>query len=135
MSYFKLYHLIACGCLALGTSVAQSQTPMDGSILPFPPAPMAGKAAQRLQDSTMQWPEAQRLLPDNAPNILIVLLDDVGFGVSEVYGGEVDTPALKALAEEGIEYATFHTTSICSPTRAALLTGRNHTRISSGTIA
>ncbi|MEO9781752.1 MAG: arylsulfatase [Sedimentitalea sp.] len=135
MSHFKLYHLIACGCLALGTSVAQAQTPMDGSILPFPPAPMAGKAAQRLQDSTMQWPEAQRLLPVNAPNILIVLLDDVGFGVSEVYGGEVDTPALKALAEEGIEYATFHTTSICSPTRAALLTGRNHTRVSSGTIA
>ncbi|WP_375154900.1 arylsulfatase [Stratiformator vulcanicus] len=89
----------------------------------------------RLQDSTMKWPEQPQRLPQNAPNILIVLLDDVGFGVSEVFGGEVETPAFKKLASEGIRYNCFHTTAICSPTRASLLTGRNHTRVGSGTIA
>ena len=69
------------------------------------------------------------------PNILVVLIDDVGFGVSEVFGGEVKTPALKKLAAEGLRYNAFHTTAICSPTRASLLTGRNHTRVGSGTIA
>jgi len=63
------------------------------------------------------------------------LLDDIGFGVTETFGGEVHTPALTELANEGIRYNAFHTTSICSPTRAALLTGRNHTRVGSGTIA
>ena len=102
--------------------LAQAQ-PADGSVLPFPPAPMAGVAAPRLQDSTMIWPPAQQHLPADAPNILIVLLDDVGFGVSETFGGEVHTPTLDRLAAEGIAYTQFHTTSICSPTRAALLTG------------
>ena len=83
----------------------------------------------------MRWPTPAQHLPKDAPNILIVLLDDVGFGVSETFGGEVHTPTLTKLAGEGIRYNAFHTTSICSPTRAALLTGRNHTRVSSGTIA
>ena len=74
-------------------------------------------------------------LPPNAPNILIILLDDVGFGLPDTFGGEVHTPTLTRLANEGISYNTFHTTSICSPTRAALLTGRNHQRVGSGTIA
>ncbi len=83
----------------------------------------------------MKWPEQPRRLPLDAPNILIVLIDDVGFGVAETFGGEVRTPALGKLANEGLRYNAFHTTAICSPTRAALLTGRNHTRVSSGTIA
>ena len=107
----------------------------DGAVLPFAPTPMASTTEPRLQDSTMQWPETPQRLPDDAPNIVIIMLDDVGFGVSEVFGGEVETPALSKLADEGIEYNSFHTTSICSPTRAALLTGRNHTRVGSGTIA
>ena len=78
--------------------------------------------------------EPNRLPPD-APNILIVLLDDVGFGLPDTFGGEIATPTLTRLANEGISYNTFHTTSICSPTRAALLTGRNHQRVGSGTIA
>lgn len=89
----------------------------------------------RLQDSKMKWPEEVKRLPADAPNILIVLLDDVGFGISETFGGEIETSALQKLADEGIRFNTFHTTSICSPTRASLLTGRNHTRIGSGTIA
>jgi arylsulfatase A-like enzyme len=114
---------------------ASAATPDDGAVLPFPPTPMAGVDKPRLQDSTMKWPEAPQRLPKDAPNILIVLLDDVGFGIAETFGGEVHTPTLSKLAGEGIRYNAFHTTSICSPTRAALLTGRNHTRVGSGTIA
>ena len=121
-------------CL-LGSPAMAGDVPDDGSVLPFPPVPMAGKAAPRLQDSIMKWPEQPRRLPEDAPNILIVLLDDVGFGISETFGGEVRTPTLQRLAEEGIRYNEFHTTSLCSPTRAAILTGRNHPRVSSGTIA
>jgi arylsulfatase len=120
--------------LGVAPTPAQS-SPDDGSVLPFPPLPMAGAAKPRLQDSTMRWPEQPQRLPKDAPNILIVLLDDVGFGVADTFGGEVHTPTLSKLADEGIRYNAFHTTAICSPTRAALLTGRNHTRVGSGTIA
>lgn len=122
--------------LAVPAAMLHAQSlPDDGSVLPFPPAVMKGKAAARLQDSTMQWPAEPSRLPADAPNILIVLLDDVGFGISETFGGEVRTPTLNRLANEGIAFTGFNTTSICSPTRASLLTGRNHTRVSSGTIA
>ncbi len=83
----------------------------------------------------MKWPVEPQRLPTDAPNILIILIDDVGFGIADTFGGEVHTPTLSRLAQEGIRYNAFHTTSICSPTRAALLTGRNHTRVGSGTIA
>ena len=107
----------------------------DGSALPFPTAPSASIAGYTLAESTHQRRVEPRHLPDDAPNIVIVLLDDVGFGLSDVVGGEVRTPAFRRVAENGICYNTFHTTSICSPTRAALLTGRNHHRVHSGTIA
>lgn len=107
----------------------------DGSVLPFPSLPMKGVTNPRLQDSTMKWPTAIQRLPKDAPNIVIVLIDDVGFGIADTFGGDVHTPTLTRLANEGIRYNAFHTTSICSPTRAALLTGRNHTRVGSGTIA
>ncbi len=67
--------------------------------------------------------------------MLIILMDDVGFGQASTFGGEVNTPTLSKLADQGVSYNTFHTTSICSPTRAALLTGRNHQRVGNGTIA
>ncbi|MFY9944133.1 MAG: sulfatase-like hydrolase/transferase, partial [Desulfobacterales bacterium] len=127
--------LIAAAIYALIAGVTFAAAPEDGSVLPFPPTPMAGVAKPRLQDSTMQWPEMPQRLPKGAPNILIVLLDDVGFGIADTFGGEVHTPTLSKLAEEGLRYNAFHTTAICSPTRAALLTGRNHTRVGSGTIA
>ncbi|TWT46355.1 Arylsulfatase [Thalassoglobus neptunius] len=104
-------------------------------VLPFSPTPIESITRPRLQDSKMKWPEEVKHLPDDAPNILIILIDDIGFGVAETFGGEVHTPTLTKLANEGIRYNSFHTTSICSPTRAALLTGRNHTRVGSGTIA
>jgi arylsulfatase A-like enzyme len=126
---------IAVALFAAPALAQDAPVPSDGSVLPFPPTPMAGVAAPRLQDSTMIWPEEVQPLPEGAPNILIVLLDDIGFGVAETFGGEVHTPTLQRLADEGISYNTFHTTSICSPTRASLLTGRDHTRIGNGTIA
>ena len=104
-----LISLICTGGLLLGP--AGADRPTDGSVLPFPEPPMAGLAGTRLQDSTMKWPKKARRLAKDAPNILIVLLDDVGFGISETFGGEVRTPAFDKLAREGIRYNTFHTTS------------------------
>ena len=107
----------------------------DGSILPFPPTPTASTAGYTLAESSHQRRVDPPRLPEDAPNILIVFLDDVGFGCSDVVGGEVHTPTFARVAQNGLSYNTFHTTSICSPTRAALLTGRNHHRVHSGTIA
>jgi arylsulfatase A-like enzyme len=127
--------ILLAATLAFTAPALGQPAPSDGSVLPFPPVPMAGTAAARLQDSTMEWPAEPQRLPSDAPNILIVLLDDVGFGVSETFGGEVHTPTLSRLAGDGISYNSFHTTAICSPTRASLLTGRDHTRVGNGTIA
>ncbi len=107
----------------------------DGLTLPFPPVPSASVAGETLQESTMIRREEPNRIPiENPPNILIILLDDVGFGQPDTFGGEIHTQTLTDLWEEGIAYNTFHTTSVCSPTRAALLTGRNHHRAQSGTI-
>ncbi len=83
----------------------------------------------------MKWRKEPERLKPGAPNVLVVLIDDVGFGVPDTFGGEVHTPTLTRLRDGGISYNAFHTTSICSPTRAALLTGRNHHRVGNGTIA
>ena len=125
-------------CFALAVAALPGKAAADsddGSVLPFPTAPSASVAEPRLQDSTHQRRVEKSHLPKDAPNILIILLDDVGFGLPDTYGGPVHTPTLSRIANEGISYNTFHTTSICSPTRAALLTGRNHQRVGSGTIA
>ena len=115
--------------------VTTQQAREYGKQLPFPIPPSKSEANQTLAESKLApWPNEKHLSED-APNVLIVLIDDVGFGISETFGGEVHTPTLSKLAEEGIMYNRFHTTSICSPTRAALLTGRNHTRVGNGTIA
>jgi arylsulfatase A-like enzyme len=111
------------------------QKEADGSVLPFPPAPSASTAGVTLQQSRHKRRTEKSHLPGDAPNILIVLLDDVGFGLPDTYGGVIHTPTLTRVANSGISYNRFHTTSICSPTRAALLTGRNHQRVGSGTIA
>ncbi len=108
----------------------------DGTSLPFPPVPSASTANETLDESKpMIRREEPNYLPDDAPNILVILLDDVGFGQAEAFGGEIHAPTIQKLWDEGIAYNTFHTTSICSPTRASLLTGRNHHRVHSGTIA
>ena len=121
--------------LLLATSAFAAPPQADGSVLPFPPVPSASLAAPTLQASKHQRREEANHLPAGAPNILIILLDDVGFGLPSTYGGDIRTPTLSRIANSGVSYNTFHTTAICSPTRAALLTGRNHQRVGAGTIA
>ena len=106
-----------------------------GEVLPFPRAPMGGTVGPTMQQSVHKWREQPRHLPRDAPNILIIMLDDAGFGQPSTFGGEIETPTLSRLAGEGISYNAFHTTAMCSPTRAALMTGRNHTRVGFGQIA
>jgi len=96
---------------------------------------MGGKVGPTMQQSIHKWREQPRHLPKDAPNILIIMLDDAGFGQPSTFGGEIETPTLSRLADDGISYNAFHTTAMCSPTRAALMTGRNHNRVGFGQIA
>ncbi|MFM8417095.1 MAG: sulfatase-like hydrolase/transferase, partial [Actinomycetota bacterium] len=98
-----------------------STTP-TGPALPRPTPNFGGRVSRLLSDST---PSAQPLtLPTtDAPNVVVVLLDDVGFGTCSTFGGPVPTPALDRVAREGLRFNQFHTTALCSPTRASLLTG------------
>jgi arylsulfatase len=104
-------------------------------VLPFPPTPSASTAGRTMQESTYQQRVADPRLPADAPNILVVLIDDAGPGLPSTFGGEVRTDTLTRIRDEGISYNRFHTTAMCSPTRASLLTGRNHHRIGNGQIA
>lgn len=115
-------------CLA---ALAQAGAAED--VLPRPEAPFKGHVAFRAQDSTPDWPTPVTA-PAGAPNIILILLDDVGFGATSTFGGPVQTPDLDRLAAQGLRYNRFHVTAICSPTRAALLSGRNQHRLGAGTI-
>ena len=103
-------------------------------VLPFPPAPSASKAGVTIQDSVHQKRQHPRHLSAEAPNILVILIDDAGPGLPATYGGEIRTPTLDRVAGMGVSYNRFHSTAMCSPTRAALLTGRNHTRVGNGQV-
>jgi arylsulfatase A-like enzyme len=108
---------------------------VDGSSLPFPAKPSGSTAGRTMQESVYSPLPAPKYLPEDAPNILIVLIDDAGPALPDTYGGEVHTPTLGRIYNDGIGYNRFHTTAMCSPTRASLLTGRNHHRIGNGQIA
>ncbi len=103
--------------------------------LPFPPTPSASIAGRTMQESVYKRRVEPRRLPEDAPNILIVLIDDAGPGLPTTFGGEVHTPTMDRVVGEGIAYNRFHTTAMCSPTRASMLTGRNHHRVGNGQIA
>jgi len=122
--------LLAATASAAG---AQDNPPRDGSILPIPEAPFAGTIGKTFEDSTPDFPQPVKP-PAGAPNVVVILIDDLGFGQPGTLGGPVPTPSLDALAAEGLTFTRFHTTAICSPTRAALLTGRNHHQTGNGTI-
>jgi len=98
----------------------------DPSVTPF-----AGKMAKTVAESTPAFPPTVRA-PAGAPNVILVLTDDVGFSAASTFGGPIATPHLDKLAARGLKFTNFHTTAICSPTRAALLTGRNHHAVSTG---
>jgi len=122
---------IVLASLILSASLSANAPAQE--VLPAPPPPFKGKIAQSYKDSTPDFPQPVHA-PQNAPNILLVLLDDVGFGASSTFGGPANTPTLDRLAKEGLRYNEFHTTALCSPTRAALLTGRNHHSVHTGVI-
>ena len=103
-------------------------------VLPFPSKPSGSTAGRTMQESIYSPLPPVNHLPKDAPNILIVLIDDVGPAQTDTYGGEIHTPTLSKIANEGISYNRFHTTAMCSPTRAALLTGRNPHRVGNGQI-
>ena len=101
--------------------------------LPPPDPPFTGRIGETYKDSTASYPQPI-MAPKGAPNVLLVLLDDVGFGMTSTFGGPVPTPHLDRLAANGLSYTRFHTTALCSPTRAALLAGRNHHSVGTGVI-
>ena len=104
-----------------------------GDVLPLPQPPFKGKIGTTYKESQPDFPKPIKA-PAKAPNVLLVLLDDVGFGQTSTFGGLIETPNLDRLAARGLRYNQFHTTALCSPTRAALLTGRNHHSVSTGVI-
>ncbi len=123
----KKLSAIMMSCFAAG-SVAQE-------VLPFPSQPSTSVAKHTLAESTHNKRPISNHLPEDAPNIVIVMIDDVGPGQTSTYGGPIDTPTLDEISGEGISYNRFHSTAMCSPTRASLLTGRNHHRVGAGVIA
>lgn len=134
---FTTFLAVAALTLLMTTagSASTTVTSGDGSVLPFPPTPSASQAGVTIESSTYKKRVEPKRLPDDAPNILIILIDDVGPGTASTYGGEINTPTLDQVAKLGISYNRFHSTAMCSPTRAALLTGRNHTRVGNGQIS
>ncbi len=105
------------------------------TVLPIPDRPRTGLITFDAKDPDSQYPPiAQLRPPTGAPNVLIVLIDDAGFGSSSAFGGPCNTPNAERLAAGGLKYTRFHTTALCSPTRQALLTGRNHHSVGMGAI-
>src|SRR6266571_1545526 len=98
---------------------------IDGKQIPPPPLPFGGVIKEAATDSKPYWPP-RVAPPKGAPNILLIMTDDQGYGVSGTFGGVIPTPALDRVAKAGLRYTEFNSTALCSPTRAALITGRNH---------
>jgi arylsulfatase A-like enzyme len=111
-----------------------STVTLDGNQLPPPPDKhFGGKIERNVIDSTPYWPP-RVVPPQNAPNVLLIITDDAGYGVSSTFGGVIPTPTMDRIAREGLRYTHFHSTAVCSPTRASLITGRNHHQMGMGTI-
>ena len=117
-------------------SAAQRRDAVPRTVLPVPDLPHVGTVTYDAKDPDTSFPALSPLRPPTgAPNVLLILLDDVGFGASATFGGPVATPTADRLAAGGLRYRRFHTTALCSPTRAALLTGRNHHTVGMGAVA
>src|SRR5262249_8863279 len=109
-------------------------TTIDGTQIPPPPQKFQGKIEREATQSQPYWP-ARVVPPQGAPNVLLIITDDSGYGVPSTFGGVIPTPALDRIARDGLRYTNFHSTALCSPTRAALITGRNHHSAGYGVIA
>src|SRR5262249_16736954 len=98
---------------------------LDGKQLPPAPPKFGGVIKEGAKDAKAWWPP-RVVPPKGAPNVLLIMTDDQGYGVSGTFGGVIPTPAMDRIAKAGLRYTQFHSTALCSPTRAALITGRNH---------
>src|SRR5450631_3928642 len=138
--------LAGCVLLAMVGATAQAQqttgvpgspdatTTIDGRYIPTPPAAFGGVINLDATTSTPAWP-ARIVPPKGSPNILLIMTDDVGFGAPSTFGGVIPTPAMDRIANNGLRYTNFHSTALCSPSRAALITGRNHHSVGFGVIS
>jgi arylsulfatase A-like enzyme len=109
-------------------------TTIDGKYLPPPPPKFGGEIGLQADQSKPYWP-ARVVPPQGAPNVLLIMTDDQGYGVSGTFGGVIPTPNMDRIAQMGLRYTQFHSTALCSPTRAALITGRNHHSVGFGIIS
>src|SRR5581483_2368790 len=127
--------LVSC-CIGPSTgAVAQSTPPSAGAqILPMPAPPFEGVIGRKASESKPDFPRAMTA-PRGAPNVLLIMTDDAGFGAASTFGGPIPTPNLDRIYQQGLCYNQFHTTALCSPTRSALLTGRNHHSVGFGNIS
>ena len=124
----KSIGICAAAILSVWVSAASAQ-----DVLPRPEQTFQGTIGRTTAESAApQWPKPVEA-PKGAPNVLVILTDDVGFGASSTFGGPIPTPTLEGLAKNGLRFNAFHTVGLCSPTRAALLTGRNHHDVAMGT--
>jgi arylsulfatase A-like enzyme len=130
------------GLAALGAKAQQTTgvacstsatTTIDGKYVPSPPPDFGGVINLNATDSKPCWP-AKIVPPKGAPNVLLIMTDDQGYGVSGTFGGVIPTPTMDRVAKMGLRYTQFHSTALCSPTRAALITGRNHHSVGFGVI-
>jgi arylsulfatase len=115
-------------------SLNQTRSIANSDVIPAPEPTFGGDIKKNAGDSTGWWP-AKIVPPRGAPNVFIVLLDDAGFASTSTFGGAIPTPVLDGLAAQGLRYTNFHVTAMCSPTRAALLTGRNHHSVGNGIVS
>jgi arylsulfatase A-like enzyme len=131
-------------CLSLGPDALAQQitgtpgspsatTTIEGNQLPPEPPKFGGVIKEDAKDSKPYWPPSV-VPPKGAPNVLLIMTDDQGYGVSGTFGGVIPTPSMDRIAKAGLRYTQFHSTALCSPTRAALITGRNHHSVGFGVI-
>ena len=135
--------LVAFPALLAGSAAAQQITgtpgspsatmTLDGKQLPPDPPKFGGVINETAKDSKPYWPPSV-VPPKGAPNVLLIMTDDQGYGVSGTFGGVIPTPNMDRIANAGLRYTHFNSTALCSPTRAALITGRNHHSVGYGVI-
>jgi len=131
-----IFLLVALAIVMVAAPLFASQAKTDSlnrTILPIPEPVFHGRIGITTADSVKDFPR-QVEPPEGAPNVVIIMTDDVGFSASQTFGGPIPTPAFDRVAKAGIRYNAFHTTAQCSPTRAALLTGRNHHTAGTGSV-
>ena len=138
--FFSLAALLAAPPIALAQQIngepgsPSATMTIDGKQLPPPPLKFGGVINETAADSKPWWPP-RVVPPKGAPNVLLIMTDDQGYAVSSTFGGLIPTPNMDKLAKEGLRYTQFHSTALCSPTRAAIITGRNHHSVGFGEIS